>query len=85
MLREQGYHAVGVTRDEEAITCLGTGEFTALLIGSGVERASRGPLRRHAATHRTTVIQAHREPMQSLHDHLRETVIPHLELLTPQT
>jgi hypothetical protein len=45
-----GFHAVGVTRDDEAFALLDTGQFSAVLVGSGVElapadQAARGPTR----------------------------------------
>lgn len=81
IIEESGFRAVGVTRDEDAFKLLDTGEFLAILVGSGVEYASRGPVREHAAPHGTAVLEAVRVPMQTVHDHVRNVVVPKLRQL----
>lgn len=78
IIEENGFRAVGVTRDEDAFKLLDSGEFIAILVGSGVEYASRAPVRQHAAPHGTTVLEAVRVPNQTVHDHVRHVVVPQL-------
>ncbi|MEU1252051.1 hypothetical protein [Streptomyces chartreusis] len=73
-----GFNAVGVTRDEEALSLLDTGRFIAVLVGSGVEWESRPPVREHAAAHDTVVLEARRIPMQTVQDHVRDVIVPRL-------
>ncbi|WP_432195583.1 hypothetical protein [Streptomyces sp. bgisy027] len=73
-----GFKAVGVTRDEEALSLLDTGRFIAVLVGSGVEWESRPPVREHAAAHDTVVLEARRIPMQTVQDHVRDVIVPRL-------
>lgn len=78
VLEEHGFAAVGVTRDEEAFTRLGTEKYLAVLVGSGVESASRGPIKEHAAAHGTVVLEARRTPMQTVQEHVRSVIVPQL-------
>ena len=39
IIEENGFRATGVTRDDEALALLDTGQFTAVVVGSGVEFA----------------------------------------------
>jgi hypothetical protein len=80
-IEENGFHATGVTRDDEAFALLDTGQFTAVVVGSGVELASRPPVKRHAAPHGTAVLEARRVPMQSVEEHLRDVIVPMLRRL----
>lgn len=57
VLREEGFDAEGVTRDADAVSRIGTGAITALVIGGGVGWFSRRALRKAAAAHGVTVIQ----------------------------
>lgn len=75
---ESGFHAVGVTRDEEAIALLDSGQFAAVLVGSGVEAKSRPPVKKHAAPHGTVVLEAQRVPMQTVQEHVRDVIVPQL-------
>jgi len=63
IIEENGFRATGVTRDDEAFALLDTGQFTAVVVGSGVEFASRPPVKQHAAPHGTVVLEARRTPM----------------------
>jgi hypothetical protein len=78
IIAENGFHAVGVTRDDEALAQLDTGRFAAVLVGRGVERASRPPIRQHAASHGTLVIEAQPGPRQSIQDYVRDVIVPQL-------
>ncbi|MET9358398.1 hypothetical protein ABZY14_36590 [Streptomyces sp. NPDC006617] len=73
-----GFNAVGVTRDEEALSLLDSGRFIAVLVGSGVEWDSRPPVREHAAAHGTVVLEARRIPMRTVQDHVRDVLVPRL-------
>jgi DNA-binding response OmpR family regulator len=66
IIEQSGFRAVGVTRDEEAFALLDSGRFAAVLVGSGVEYESRGPVKQHAAPHDTVVLEARRVPMQTV-------------------
>jgi hypothetical protein len=81
IIEENGFRAVGVTRDDEAFTLLDTGQFAAVLVGSGVEFASRPPVKQHAAAHGTVVLEARRVPMQTIQDHVRNVIVPRLRQL----
>ncbi|WP_055589529.1 hypothetical protein [Peterkaempfera griseoplana] len=78
LIEANGFNAVGVTRDEEALALLDTGRFIAVLVGSGVEWESRPPVHQHAAPHGTAVLQAQRIPMQTVQDHVRHVIVPRL-------
>ncbi|MFG1668832.1 hypothetical protein [Streptomyces sp. Y7] len=78
IIEADGFNAVGVTRDEEALSLLDTGRFIAVLVGSGVEWESRPPVREHAAAHDTVVLEARRIPMQTVQDHVRDVIVPRL-------
>lgn len=78
IIEENGFAAVGVTRDEEALALLDSGRFAAVVVGGGVEQASREPIRRHAAPHRTAVLEARRTPGQSAPEHTRDVIVPQL-------
>jgi hypothetical protein len=78
ILQENGFPAVGVTRDEEAFALLDTGRFFAVLVGSGVEPESRPPIERHAAPHGTVVLEARRVFGETVPDHVRHTIVPRL-------
>lgn len=78
IIEANGFRAVGVTADEEALALLDTGQFSAVLVGSGVEYASRPPVRQHAAAHGTTVLEAQRVPGQTVQDHVRHVIVPQL-------
>jgi len=82
IITESGFRAVGVTRDEEALELLDTGQFAAVLVGSGVEAASRPPVREHAAPHGTAVLEARRVPMQTVQEHVRNVIVPQLRQLS---
>lgn len=56
-LREEGFDAVGVTRDADAVSRISTGTITAMVIGGGVGWGSRRVLRKAAEAHGVTVIQ----------------------------
>ncbi|EIV93559.1 hypothetical protein [Frankia sp. QA3] len=81
IITENGFQAIGVTRDEEAFALLDTGQFAAVLVGSGVEFASRPPVKRHAAPHGTVVLEARRVPMQTVQEHVRDEIVPQLRQL----
>ena len=81
VIEENGFRAVGVTRDDDALALLDTGQFAAVLVGSGVEHASRPPVRQHAAPHGTLVLEARRVPMQTVQEHVRHVVVPQLRTL----
>ena len=81
VIEENGFRAVGVTGDDEALALLDTGQFAAVLVGSGVELASRQPVRQHAAAHGTVVLEAQRMPMQTIQDHVRSVIVPRLRQL----
>ncbi len=70
-----------MTRDEEAFALLDTGEFAAVLVGSGVEAASRPPVKQHAAPHGAVVLEARRVPMQTVQEHVRDVIVPQLRRL----
>jgi hypothetical protein len=78
ILEESGFHAVGVTRDEDALALLDTGRFVAVLVGSGVELESRPPIKQHAARHGTVVLEARRVFGQTVQDHVRRVIVPRL-------
>jgi hypothetical protein len=78
IIAENGFRAVGVTRDEEAFALLDSGDFAAVLVGSGVETTSRPPVRQHAAAHGTVVLEARRVPMQTVQEHVRDVIVPQL-------
>jgi hypothetical protein len=78
ILQENGFQAIGVTRDEEAFALLDTGRFMAVLVGSGVELESRPPVKQHAAPHGTTVLEARRVFGETVQDHVRYTIVPRL-------
>jgi hypothetical protein len=82
IIEENGFHAVGVTRDEEAFALLDTGQFAAVLVGSGVEAESRPPVKKHAAPHGTVVLEAVRTPMQTVQEHVRDVIVPQLRQLS---
>jgi hypothetical protein len=75
---ENGFRAVGVTRDEEAFALLDAGQFAAVLVAAAVEHTSRGPVRKHAAVHGTAVLEAERLAMQTVQEHVRDVIIPQL-------
>ncbi|MFI5688213.1 hypothetical protein [Streptomyces sp. NPDC051636] len=79
IIEANGFNAVGVTRDEEALALLDTGRFIAVLVGSGVEWESRPPVHQHAAPHGTVVLEARRIPMQTVQDHVRHVIVPRLQ------
>jgi hypothetical protein len=78
VIEEHGFQTVGVTRDEEAFALLDSGQFAAVLVGSGVEFASRPPVKQHAAPHGTVVLEARRVPLQTVQDHVRDVIVPEL-------
>jgi hypothetical protein len=78
IIEQNGFRAVGVTADEEALALLDTGDFIAVLIGNGVEPGSRPLLRAHASPHGTAVFEARRVLGQTVHEHVRQVVVPHL-------
>jgi chitinase len=78
IIAENGFDVIGVTRDEEAIALLDTGRFVAVLVGSGVEPASRPAVKRHAAARGTVVLEAVRVPTQTVEEHVREAIVPRL-------
>ena len=82
IIEENGFHAVGVTQDAEALALIDSGHFVAVLLGSGVEPASRPPVREHAAARGTAVLEARRVLTQTVQDHVREVIVPHLHSLT---
>jgi len=79
LIEASGFKAVGVTRDEEALSELDSGRFIAVLVGGGVEPESRTPLREHAAPHGTVVIEARRDPAQTVQEHVRHVILPRLQ------
>jgi hypothetical protein len=81
IIEENGFRATGVTRDDEAFALLDTGQFTAVVVGSGVEFASRPPVKRYAAPHGTAVLEARRVPTQTVEEHLRDVIVPMLRRL----
>lgn len=56
-LREEGFDAVGVTRDADAVSHINTGKITAMVIGGGVGWGSRRLLKKSAEAHGVAVIQ----------------------------
>jgi hypothetical protein len=62
----------------QAFALLDTGQFAAVLVGSGVEFASRPPVKQHAAPHGTMVLEARRVPMQTFQEHVRDVIVPKL-------
>lgn len=82
IIEENGFRAVGVTQDDEALALLDTGQFAAVLVGSGVESASRPPVKLHAAPHGTVVLEAQRVSMQTVQEHVRDVIVPQLRRLT---
>lgn len=78
IIEQHGFRAVGVTADEEAFALLDTGDFAAVLVGSGVELESRPPVHAHAAPHGTAVFEARRVFGQTVHDHVRHVIVPQL-------
>jgi len=81
IIKANGYDAVGVVQDEEAWALLDTGRFNVVVVGTGVEFASREPVRRHAAPHGTVVLEARRAPLQTVEDHVRTVIVPQLHEL----
>jgi hypothetical protein len=84
IVERNGFEAVGVTRDEEALTQLDTGEFRAVVVGGGVGRESRPLIKQHAAPHGTEVLEARRGFMQSVQDHVAKVIVPRLRELSAQ-
>jgi hypothetical protein len=78
IIEQNGFRAVGVTEDEEAFALLDTGDFAAVLVGSGVEYASRPPVHEHAAPHGTAVFEARRVSGQTVQEHVRHVIVPQL-------
>ncbi|MEV0295781.1 hypothetical protein [Nocardia sp. NPDC050710] len=74
-LHALGFTARGVTTDHEALAALDTERFGTLLIGGGVERNSRIPLKASAARHGVTVLEARRNG-RDIDTYLREVVLP---------
>lgn len=75
LLETWGFAAQGATADEEALTALDTRRFRALLIGGGVEPASRDRLKDSAGRRDVTVLEARRNG-RDLEVYLREEVVP---------
>jgi hypothetical protein len=84
IIEDSGFKAVGVIRDEEAFALLDSGEYRAVLVGSGVELASRPPVRQHAAVHGTAVLEARRVPTQTVDEHVRDVIVPRLRELAAE-
>lgn len=78
IIEQNGFDVLGVTRDEEALKLLDSGRFAAILVGSGVEFASRPPVRQHAAAQGTVVLEAQRVPSQTVQEHVRDVIVPQL-------
>lgn len=57
VLRGDGFDAAGTTDDDEALTLLAAGGVTALVIGGGVEQASREALIQTGTACGATVIE----------------------------
>lgn len=57
VLRGDGFDAFGTTADDEALAQLEAGDIMAVIIGGGVEQASRESLRQAAEAHHATVIE----------------------------
>lgn len=53
-----GFDAVGVTTDADAVAHLRSGSITTLVIGGGVEQDSRESLRQEASANGVTVIES---------------------------
>jgi thiamine pyrophosphate-dependent acetolactate synthase large subunit-like protein len=77
VLREEGFEAVGVTTDGDAVARINTGKITALVIGGGVGWGSRRLLRKAAEAHGTAVIQGAMGG-GSFADYVRGQIVPGL-------
>ncbi len=66
-LRELGYEPVGVVDDESALELLNPGSFAALLIGGGVDDASRATLAAYVTRHAPSTAVVEVESPDSLH------------------
>lgn len=69
--------AVGATTDAEALATIDSGEVTTLVIGAGIETASREALKATSREHEVRVIEASRG-IQNFGRYLRRTLIPML-------
>jgi hypothetical protein len=76
-LREEGFDAVGVTRDGDAVSHLSTGKITAMVIGGGVGWMSRRALRKAAQAQGVVVIQGGTGG-QDIVAYVRQQVVPGL-------
>jgi hypothetical protein len=85
ILEQNGFEAVGVTRDQEAFAQLDTGEFGAVVVGGGVGLLTRPLIKRHAAPHGTEVVEAKRVRMQSVEEHVAEVIVPRLRELSAKS
>ncbi|MFQ6328392.1 hypothetical protein ACLMAL_19910 [Nocardia sp. CWNU-33] len=77
VFQSHGYAAVGTIADDEALDALDIDEITHLIIGGGVEPASREQLKRRAEAHGVTVHEAVRNG-RGIEGYLEEVVIPSL-------
>lgn len=77
VLREEGFDAVGVTRDGDALRRIGAGGLTAMVIGGGVGWISRRTLRKAAAEHGVAVVQGH-VGGRDIVSYVRQQIIPDL-------
>jgi uncharacterized membrane protein len=57
VLRGDGFDAEGITADDEALARLAAGDVTTVVIGGGVEPASRRALRQACSTHDVKIIE----------------------------
>jgi hypothetical protein len=73
----RGIEGVGVTRDDEAFGHLDGGRIDLLVIGGGVQRASRRHLAKSAHSHGVQVVEA---PLanRDIETYLQEEIIPRL-------
>ena len=84
IIGENGFEAVGVTRDQDAFAQLDTGEFQAVVVGGGVGPQTRPLIKEHAAPHGTKVLEARRSLMQSVEGHVAKVIVPQLRELSAQ-
>ncbi|MQY26785.1 hypothetical protein [Nocardia aurantia] len=84
ILADHGFPAVGVNSDDETIAELGTGRYTVLVLGTGVEAVSRERLIVRAAAHGTLVLEARRSPGQGVLDNVRDFVVPEVRRMLGQ-
>ncbi|MBD0737083.1 hypothetical protein BGM09_28515 [Streptomyces sp. CBMA29] len=77
VLREEGFDARGVTGARDAVSLIGAGGVTALVIGGGVGPLTRRRLRKAAAAHAVTVIRGGLRG-QDVRGYVRQQIVPQL-------